>query len=103
MGRHHGYGTVHRVPDELLARRPLLHKRLNTVGSRVLLSVLHLTLEVFESTTLQAIGFPLQNTVFQPSDDQNTGGGDGGFIQIVPLQAVEYRCFGIFFLIPVRR
>lgn len=97
-------GTVRYIqtmPDEL-PRRPL-YKRLNTVGSRVLLSVLHLTLEVFESTTLQAIGFPLQNTVFQPSDDQNTGGGDGGFIQIVPLQAVEYRCFGIFFLIPVRR
>lgn len=58
-------GTVRYIqtmPDEL-PRRPL-YKRLNTVGSRVLLSVLHLTLEVFESTTLQAIGFPLQNTVF---------------------------------------
>lgn len=79
-------------------RRPL-HKRLNTVGSRVLLSVLYLTPEVFESTTLQAIGCRLQNTVFEPSDDQKSGGGpggDGGFIQIVPLQAVEYRCFGIF-------
>lgn len=40
-----------------LPRRPL-YKRLNTVGSRVLLSVLYLTLEVFESTTLQAIGLP---------------------------------------------
>lgn len=56
-------GTVHRVPDEFLGRRPL-YKRLNTVGSRVLLSVLYLTHEVFESTTLQAIGCRLQNTVF---------------------------------------
>lgn len=75
-------GTVRYIqtmPDEL-PRRPL-YKRLNTVRSRVLLSVLYLTLEVFESTTLQAIGCRLQNTVFEPSDDQKTGegpGGDGG-------------------------
>lgn len=88
------------MPDEL-PRRPL-YKRLNTVGSRVLLSVLYLTLEVFESTTLQAIGCRLQNTVFEPSDDQKSGGGSEGRGDLFKLYPYKRWNTGVsaFFLDP---